>query len=507
MEVNYSLSRLLPENFCVIQSKDLERLTGPVLDNARDLIDRMGGLSAKAQGLKQVITTVARLRYSDQRLYVASENQQRKVIGILKVGKKKLFVRNESLILKEIEPLCVLDFYVHESCQRTGHGRALFDYMLVKENVHPARLGYDRPSPKLLGFLAKHFGLRAFHPQENNFVVFHKFWRGPKPRRPAAASRSPRAPPTPRPGPAPPRAAAPSRPGRPRRRAALACQTGGGSELEPAAPALRQRLPRRAGPQASPAQEPYGYPPAQAQGADYGRRAVRRADGYGEAQAPETTAGAGLYAPWRAAASLPPQPSRAAELAARAGAALAQLNEAIASAASASASAASPRGSTARQPPRSASVGAARGRWGGDQPGGVQPGAVGTVAVMTRAARLHAGAAGGGAPGGGGAFVGDVVRPVAPARPAPRPAYCFLTALQAAARLAAAAAAAGVNAGGGRATSPAGQGPAYFQFNKADVLRQFAAQHPAYAAPPMPAGAPGPRGISVGRLRPRPVGF
>jgi len=38
-----------------------------------------------------------------------------KVIGLLKVGVKKLFIRNDLGAIKEISPLCVLDFYVHES--------------------------------------------------------------------------------------------------------------------------------------------------------------------------------------------------------------------------------------------------------------------------------------------------------------------------------------------------------------------------------------------------------
>lgn len=32
--------------------------------------------------------------------------------------------------IAEIEPLCVLDFYVHESCQRQGVGRALFEVLI-----------------------------------------------------------------------------------------------------------------------------------------------------------------------------------------------------------------------------------------------------------------------------------------------------------------------------------------------------------------------------------------
>eukprot|EP00499_Haloplacidia_sp_CaronLabIsolate_P002742 CAMPEP_0196784530 /NCGR_PEP_ID=MMETSP1104-20130614/17185_1 /TAXON_ID=33652 /ORGANISM="Cafeteria sp., Strain Caron Lab Isolate" /LENGTH=71 /DNA_ID=CAMNT_0042154815 /DNA_START=41 /DNA_END=253 /DNA_ORIENTATION=- len=62
----------------------------------------------------------------------------------------------------EMSPLCVLDFYVHESCQRQGVGKQLFDVMLEHSGSTPARLAYDRPSPKLLAFLDKHFGLRAY---------------------------------------------------------------------------------------------------------------------------------------------------------------------------------------------------------------------------------------------------------------------------------------------------------------------------------------------------------
>lgn len=32
--------------------------------------------------------------------------------------------------MHEVEPLCVLDFYVHESRQRTGCGKNLFEAML-----------------------------------------------------------------------------------------------------------------------------------------------------------------------------------------------------------------------------------------------------------------------------------------------------------------------------------------------------------------------------------------
>jgi GNAT superfamily N-acetyltransferase len=98
------------------------------------------------------------------------------------VGCKTLFVTSEGHPqLREIRPLCVLDFYVHESCQRSGIGRRLFDHMLTEESVVPAKLAYDRPSPKLIAFLRKHFGLSKYVPQTNNFVVFSQYFcEGPE---------------------------------------------------------------------------------------------------------------------------------------------------------------------------------------------------------------------------------------------------------------------------------------------------------------------------------------
>jgi len=48
--------------------------------------------------------------------------------------------------------------------------------MLKFEGVLPHKLAYDRPSPKLIGFMAKHFGLKSFMPQNNNYVVFDEYF-------------------------------------------------------------------------------------------------------------------------------------------------------------------------------------------------------------------------------------------------------------------------------------------------------------------------------------------
>jgi alpha-tubulin N-acetyltransferase 1 len=46
-----------------------------------------------------------------------------KVFGILKVGSRNLFYHDSRGSVKELKPLCVLDFYVHESVQRLGIGK------------------------------------------------------------------------------------------------------------------------------------------------------------------------------------------------------------------------------------------------------------------------------------------------------------------------------------------------------------------------------------------------
>lgn len=134
----------------------------------------MGAASSKAQGLPSIITSASRLYTSDNRLYVRAEGN--KVIGLLKVGVKHLFIRNDYGSIKEISPLCVLDFYVHESVQRGGHGKALYEKMLQQESVEPKQLAYDRPSEKLLAFLAKHYGLKKYTPQNNNYVVYSAYF-------------------------------------------------------------------------------------------------------------------------------------------------------------------------------------------------------------------------------------------------------------------------------------------------------------------------------------------
>lgn len=76
----------------------------------------------------------------------------------------------------ELNPLCVLDFFVHPSQQRKGYGKKLFDFMLRLEKIPAYHLAIDRPSEKSLKFLEKHYNLRNAIPQVNKFVVYQEFF-------------------------------------------------------------------------------------------------------------------------------------------------------------------------------------------------------------------------------------------------------------------------------------------------------------------------------------------
>lgn len=98
------------------------------------------------------------------------------VTGLLKVGRKLLYVFDEEGETHTVDAPCVLDFYVHETRQRFGLGKELFQFMLDCEKYKANQLAIDRPSDKLLAFLRKHYGLERQIRQMNNFVIYDGFF-------------------------------------------------------------------------------------------------------------------------------------------------------------------------------------------------------------------------------------------------------------------------------------------------------------------------------------------
>ncbi|XP_034947784.1 alpha-tubulin N-acetyltransferase-like [Chelonus insularis] len=144
------------------------------------IIDEMGEASAQAQGLSKPITSAAKLRDTDHIVYLLVDNAGNQgfgtVVGLLKTGSKNLFMFDETGAHYQLQPRCVLDFYVHETKQRMGFGKDLYQYMLAEEQIRPVKLAIDRPSEKFLRFLRRHYGLDGIIPQNNKFVVFQGFF-------------------------------------------------------------------------------------------------------------------------------------------------------------------------------------------------------------------------------------------------------------------------------------------------------------------------------------------
>ncbi|CAI2370485.1 unnamed protein product [Moneuplotes crassus] len=146
-----------------------------IMDDLNSVIDKMGDASSFAQGIHIPITSSTKFKSSDHELYI--KVQGKKCYGFIKTGYKNLFVREYSTsAMINIKPLCILDFYVNEKCQRAGHGKDLFDSVLETEKIEPKMLAYDRPSFKYLAFLKKYYGLHDYYPQSNSFVVFKEYF-------------------------------------------------------------------------------------------------------------------------------------------------------------------------------------------------------------------------------------------------------------------------------------------------------------------------------------------
>jgi alpha-tubulin N-acetyltransferase 1 len=126
MQFNFNCEHALGcrDGFSILEGSFQSAIKPGYIPFVNEILDSMGYNSSNAQGLNTIITTSSKFYSSNHRCYLRAEGNT--VIGILKIGVKKLFVRDEQANYHEISPLCVLDFYVHESKQRGGHGKVIF---------------------------------------------------------------------------------------------------------------------------------------------------------------------------------------------------------------------------------------------------------------------------------------------------------------------------------------------------------------------------------------------
>ncbi|KAK6032524.1 hypothetical protein OSTOST_01286 [Ostertagia ostertagi] len=190
MEIAYDFSEIFSsEPIQRLDRAQLVRFNPRKFWAVQKAIDTLGQLSTQAQGLKRILTSYEKVvnHPEDQYIYLMWHRHPTKpstsiVIGMLKVGNKHLYLLDASQIQRyEEEPLCILDFYIHDSVQRRGNGHQLFNHMLRQEGTTAKAVAIDRPSDAFLQFLAKFYGLKKPVWQSTNFVVFPEFFDGKKP--------------------------------------------------------------------------------------------------------------------------------------------------------------------------------------------------------------------------------------------------------------------------------------------------------------------------------------
>jgi len=177
MEFHFNINDVFHDLITKLDGQSLAKRCTP---NVRIALDLIGEASQNAQKLHRPVTSATSFIGSDQTLYMLIDPKrnggQGAILGLIKTGPKKLFLLNRKGVQHEMNLLCILDFYIHESCQRMGLGKMLFDHFLKVEDFNISQLVIDRPSTKFLAFLNKHYRLHDIIPQVNNFVVFEGFF-------------------------------------------------------------------------------------------------------------------------------------------------------------------------------------------------------------------------------------------------------------------------------------------------------------------------------------------
>ena len=177
MEFNFDCEEILVcdrNGFSILEGSCHNKIVPGYKAYIKEILDKMGELSSKSQNLLVNVTTTNRFFPSDHTLIIKADKN--KVLGYIKVGPKRLFLRDRICNYHERKTLCVLDFYIYDTEQRKGLGKEIFDFMLNYKKINPGELAYDRPTLRFLAFLKRNYGLENYIQQENNFTIYDEFF-------------------------------------------------------------------------------------------------------------------------------------------------------------------------------------------------------------------------------------------------------------------------------------------------------------------------------------------
>jgi len=90
------------------------------------ILDCIGEESSKQQGLNVVKTSFYKFFHSQDRMFIKAEKNV--IIGYLRVGKRRIFIRDEQNNYFQEDPITVIDFYIVKNYERQGFGKVSFNY-------------------------------------------------------------------------------------------------------------------------------------------------------------------------------------------------------------------------------------------------------------------------------------------------------------------------------------------------------------------------------------------
>ncbi|CCD69460.1 Alpha-tubulin N-acetyltransferase 2 [Caenorhabditis elegans] len=198
MEIAFDLSTIFTDNIQRLTRTDLLKYGPKRYWAVAQSIDCLGEMSSKFHGWKRVITMYDKIVDHDeeQTTYIMWEkvNGSKSILkGLLRVGYKTLYLTDNEQNQYMEKAMCILDFFVVPTEQRSGNGFKMFDEMLKAENVTVDQCAFDKPSAALQQFLEKYYDRKDLVWQSNKYALCSNFFIGRHPTVPFTPRQTKRA--------------------------------------------------------------------------------------------------------------------------------------------------------------------------------------------------------------------------------------------------------------------------------------------------------------------------
>ena len=115
MQFNFNCEESLDcdeKRFAILEGSYKNRILPGFTLYVNEILDKMGEASSQAQNLPTIITTSQKFFTSNHRIVLKAEKD--KVLGFIKVGVKKLYLRDRNYNYHEVSPLCVFFMYMNQ---------------------------------------------------------------------------------------------------------------------------------------------------------------------------------------------------------------------------------------------------------------------------------------------------------------------------------------------------------------------------------------------------------